>query len=78
MGLRQEINSQARPGSQSYNDFHSRRQAFYPLQHISMSSPGAAKESHIDVLIIGAGPAGVMCANALARAGVRVRIVDKR
>ncbi|KAJ8473756.1 hypothetical protein ONZ51_g7682 [Trametes cubensis] len=43
-----------------------------------MSSPGAAKESHIDVLIIGAGPAGVMCANALARAGVRVRIVDKR
>ena len=30
------------------------------------------------VLIIGAGPAGVMCANALARAGVDVRIVDKR
>ncbi|KAI0333887.1 hypothetical protein GY45DRAFT_1243820 [Cubamyces sp. BRFM 1775] len=43
-----------------------------------MPSPGAAKESHIDVLIIGAGPAGVMCANALVRAGVRVRIIDKR
>ena len=31
----------------------------------------------MDVLIIGAGPAGVMCANALQQAGVRVRIVDK-
>ena len=36
------------------------------------------KETNIDVLIIGAGPAGVMCANALAVAGVNVRIVDKR
>ena len=36
------------------------------------------QESTVDVLIIGAGPAGVMCANALARAGVHVRIVDKR
>ena len=36
------------------------------------------KENLVDVLIIGAGPAGVMCANALAHAGVSVRIVDKR
>ncbi|KAI0036198.1 FAD binding domain-containing protein [Vararia minispora EC-137] len=36
------------------------------------------KESNVDVLIIGAGPAGVMCANGLARAGVNVRIIDKR
>ncbi|KAG8984383.1 hypothetical protein FRB90_005356, partial [Tulasnella sp. 427] len=36
------------------------------------------KESRVDVLIIGAGPAGLMCANGLARAGVNVRIVDKR
>ncbi|KAI0259427.1 FAD binding domain-containing protein [Gloeopeniophorella convolvens] len=35
-------------------------------------------ESLVDVLIIGAGPAGVMCANALARARVNVRIIDKR
>lgn len=35
-------------------------------------------ESRIDVLIIGAGPAGIMCANALAIAGVAVRIIDKR
>ncbi|KAI0246912.1 FAD binding domain-containing protein [Lactifluus subvellereus] len=34
--------------------------------------------SHVDVLILGAGPAGVMCANALVRAGVNVRIIDKR
>lgn len=37
-----------------------------------------AKESHVDVLIIGAGPAGLMCANGLAKNGVNVRIVDKR
>ncbi|KAF8555665.1 hypothetical protein OG21DRAFT_1483710 [Imleria badia] len=35
-------------------------------------------ESRVDVLIIGAGPAGIMCANALALAGANVRIIDKR
>lgn len=35
-------------------------------------------ESRVDVLIIGAGPAGIMCANALAVAGTNVRIIDKR
>ena len=35
-------------------------------------------ESRADVLIIGAGPAGLMCANALPRAGEDVRIIDKR
>ncbi|KAI0738708.1 FAD binding domain-containing protein [Daedaleopsis nitida] len=35
-------------------------------------------DNNVDVLIIGAGPAGLMCANALARAGVKVRIIDKR
>ncbi|KAF9818266.1 hypothetical protein IEO21_02894 [Rhodonia placenta] len=36
------------------------------------------KESDVDVLVIGAGPAGLMCANALANAGVNVRIIDQR
>lgn len=36
------------------------------------------KASDVDVLIVGAGPAGLMCANALAKAGVKVRIIDKR
>lgn len=36
------------------------------------------KESDVDVLIIGAGPAGLMAANALAKSGVNVRIVDQR
>ncbi|KAH9832559.1 FAD binding domain-containing protein [Rhodofomes roseus] len=36
------------------------------------------KESDVDVLIVGAGPAGLMCAMALARAGVNVRIIDQR
>ncbi|TFK48390.1 hypothetical protein OE88DRAFT_1664163 [Heliocybe sulcata] len=36
------------------------------------------KESDVDVLVIGAGPAGLMCAQGLTRAGVNVRIIDKR
>ncbi|KAJ2983175.1 hypothetical protein NUW54_g10662 [Trametes sanguinea] len=43
-----------------------------------MPLAAVAKESEVDVLIIGAGPAGVMCANALAMAGVNVRIIDQR
>ncbi|KAK0941337.1 hypothetical protein LTR29_007181 [Friedmanniomyces endolithicus] len=35
-------------------------------------------ESHTDVLIIGAGPAGLMMATWLAKCGVQTRIVDKR
>nr|VWO96612.1 p-hydroxybenzoate hydroxylase [Ganoderma boninense] len=35
-------------------------------------------ESFVDVLIIGAGPAGLMCANALSLAGIEVRIVDQK
>ncbi|KAJ0377795.1 hypothetical protein COL26b_004006 [Colletotrichum chrysophilum] len=35
-------------------------------------------ESEVDVLIIGAGPAGLMLALWLARLGVKARIVDKR
>ncbi|KAJ6466923.1 FAD binding domain-containing protein [Mycena sanguinolenta] len=36
------------------------------------------RETEVDVLVIGAGPAGLMCANALAKAGVKVRIIDQR
>lgn len=35
-------------------------------------------ETQVDVLVIGAGPAGVMCANALGKFGVKVKIVDLR
>ncbi|KAF8841424.1 hypothetical protein BDN67DRAFT_967176 [Paxillus ammoniavirescens] len=35
-------------------------------------------ESCVDVLVIGAGPAGLMCANALAMAGVDVRVIEQR
>ncbi|KAI5997136.1 FAD binding domain-containing protein [Pisolithus albus] len=41
--------------------------------------PLQSPESSVDVLIIGAGPAGLMCANALAVAGgIEVKIIDQR
>lgn len=35
-------------------------------------------EDHVDVLIVGAGPAGLMLANWMSRLGIKTRIVDKR
>ncbi|KAI9843805.1 MAG: hypothetical protein M1837_006065 [Sclerophora amabilis] len=37
-----------------------------------------APSSSVDVLIIGAGPAGLMCATWMSRCGIKTRIVDKR
>ncbi|KAE8373036.1 FAD binding domain-containing protein [Aspergillus bertholletiae] len=37
-----------------------------------------AKADHVDVLIVGAGPAGLMLANWLSRFDMKTRIVDKR
>lgn len=45
---------------------------------VEESSLVMSLESQIDVLIIGAGPAGLMCANALSSFGVNVRIIDIR
>lgn len=39
---------------------------------------GNTPESHVDVLIIGAGPAGLMMAEWMAKCGVDARIVDRR
>ncbi len=41
-------------------------------------SSAVETESNVDVLVIGAGPAGLMCAQGLKRAGVNVRIIDQR
>jgi 2-polyprenyl-6-methoxyphenol hydroxylase-like FAD-dependent oxidoreductase len=35
-------------------------------------------ENNVDVLIIGAGPAGLMMAEWMAKCGINARIVDKR
>jgi phenol 2-monooxygenase (NADPH) len=42
------------------------------------ATPPANTTDHVDVLIVGAGPAGLMMANWMSRWGVRTRIVDKR
>ncbi|KXT10048.1 hypothetical protein AC579_8654 [Pseudocercospora musae] len=42
-----------------------------------MTSP-EAPVSHTDVLIVGAGPAGLMMATSLAKCGTDTRIIDKR
>lgn len=34
--------------------------------------------SKVDVLIIGAGPAGLMAATWMARCGINARVIDKR
>ncbi|TFK97781.1 FAD-binding monooxygenase [Pterulicium gracile] len=34
--------------------------------------------TEVDILIIGAGPAGLVCANALAKAGIHVKIIDHK
>ncbi|KAI9646374.1 hypothetical protein NHQ30_004364 [Ciborinia camelliae] len=39
---------------------------------------GSDTVSHVDVLIIGAGPAGLMAATWMARCGINARIIDKR
>jgi phenol 2-monooxygenase len=35
-------------------------------------------DSYTDVLVIGAGPGGLMTAQALARLGVKVKVVERR
>lgn len=40
--------------------------------------PTYSSVSKVDVLIIGAGPAGLMCALWMARLGVNARVVEKR
>src|SRR2546428_3681366 len=37
----------------------------------------ARVETHTDVLVVGAGPTGLLLANQLVRRGVRVRIIDR-
>ena len=38
----------------------------------------ATMESKVDVLIVGAGPAGLMLSLWMSRLGIRTRVVDKR
>lgn len=43
-----------------------------------MPSISEAPESYTDVLIVGAGPAGLMMQTSLAKCGINSRIIDKR
>lgn len=44
----------------------------------SMGSIDPDAGSYVDVLIVGAGPAGLMMANWMSRCGIKTRVVDKR
>ncbi|KAG9313140.1 FAD-binding monooxygenase [Chiua virens] len=48
------------------------------IPYYSPSTMSQPTESRVDVLVIGAGPGGLICANALARAGIDVKIIDRR
>lgn len=43
-----------------------------------MPTPIPGVETFVDVLVVGAGPTGLMAALTLVRYGVGVRIIDKR
>ncbi|KAF9490911.1 hypothetical protein BDN71DRAFT_1434314 [Pleurotus eryngii] len=38
----------------------------------------ATNDTHFDVLVVGMGPAGLICALSLAKAGMRTKIIDRR
>ncbi|CEL53511.1 hypothetical protein RSOLAG1IB_06365 [Rhizoctonia solani AG-1 IB] len=61
------------------------QQSFSTSNHIPFTSYSQVHQSNftmsstkVDALIIGAGPAGLMCAYNLSQAGLHVRIVDKK
>jgi D-hydroxyproline dehydrogenase subunit alpha len=49
-----------------------------PRSGTKLPPPGAADEIECDVLVVGAGPAGLSAARALARAGAKVVVADER
>lgn len=44
----------------------------------TMKDTASTDSTQVDVLIVGAGPAGLMTANWMSRLGVKTRIIDKR
>ncbi|HET6777519.1 MAG TPA: FAD-dependent monooxygenase, partial [Gemmatimonadales bacterium] len=50
-----------------------RHQPALPLQKLILTEPPGAEAVEMDVLIVGAGPAGLACAIELARLGQRAR-----
>lgn len=50
-----------------------------PIPLCASTMPTQTPVNAVDVLVIGAGPAGLMCSNALASAGdIKLRVIDQR
>ena len=64
--------------SSNLNLINSKHTTITIYNKTNKNSNMAIKESNTDVLIIGAGPSGFMCATWLARCGIPFRIIDKR
>lgn len=74
--LRQCLGIRIRKGPEALSGCIRAEQVSAPFP--TMLPASLAQSSQVDVLIIGAGPAGLMACNALVRAGVKARIIDHR
>ena len=64
------------------NDTRTKYQLIHSVDHEHLTrltmGESTANTSRIDVLIVGAGPAGLMTAQWMSRLNVKTRIIDKR
>ena len=66
------------PGWHRWEGLIRRMAGFGQVQDFSPDEPAAVMHAHCDLLVVGAGPAGIAAARAAARRGLRVMLVDQQ